>query len=194
MLESLSTLDTELLLFLNQFHSPFFDSVMFRLTNQLTWLPFFLFIIFFIYKNFKKDTLWILLGVAIVITLSDQFVSGFMKPYFGRFRPSNDPSLVGLLHIVNGYKGGLYGFASSHAANSFGIATFLWLTTHKNIKWIWIMFVWALIFSYTRIYLGVHYPGDVIVGAIVGMLLSYLVFWMYKFALSKIRKSKTYTL
>lgn len=189
MLESLSALDTELLLFLNQFHNTFFDSVMFRLTNQLSWIPFFLFIIFYIYKNFKKDTLWILLGIAIVIVISDQIVSGFMKPFFSRFRPSNDPSLVGLLHIVNEYRGGLYGFASSHAANSFGIALFLWLFTHRKIKWIWIMFIWATIFSYTRIYLGVHYPGDIVSGAIVGMLISYLVFWVYKYVRSKIGQS-----
>ncbi len=158
---------------------------MFRMTSQLTWTPLFLFIIYSIYRQYKKNTIWILLGVGVAIALSDQFVSGFMKPYFERLRPSNDPSLEGLVHIVNGYRGGWYGFASSHAANSFGIALFLWFTTHNKIRWIWIMFIWAGLFSYTRIYLGVHYPGDILAGILVGVGISIFVFWMYKLLLKK---------
>ncbi len=174
MIEFLDALDKELFLFLNGFHSPFIDQVMFRLTNQLTWIPLFLFIIYKLIKNFRWETLWILLGVAIVITLSDQLVSGFMKPFFERLRPSHAYDLQALVHTVNGYQGGLYGFASSHAANSFGIAVFLWQVTRDKIHWIWVMFAWAILFSYTRIYLGVHYPGDIITGGLLGAGFGYL--------------------
>ena len=152
---------------------------MFRLTNQITWIPFFLFIIFILIKYYKWETLWILLSVVILITLSDQLVSGFMKPFFERLRPSHSPDLNAIVHTVNGYKGGLYGFASSHAANSFGLAMFLWRVTRDNIKWIWIMFVWALLFSYTRIYLGLHYPGDIISGGLLGAGFGYLTALLY---------------
>lgn len=152
---------------------------MFRLTNQITWIPFFLFVIFILIKYYKWETLWILLSVVILITLSDQLVSGFMKPFFERLRPSHSPDLNAIVHTVNGYKGGLYGFASSHAANSFGLAMFLWRVTRDNIKWIWIMFVWALLFSYTRIYLGVHYPGDIISGGLLGAGFGYLMALLY---------------
>lgn len=152
---------------------------MFRLTNQLTWIPFFLFIIYILSKNYKRQTLWILLGVVIAITLSDQLVSGIMKPLFERLRPSHSPDLEVMVHTVNGYKGGLYGFASSHAANSFGLAMFLWRASRDKIKWIWVMFVWAVLFSYTRIYLGVHYPGDIITGGLLGAGFGYLTALLY---------------
>jgi len=87
---------------------------------------------------------------------------------------------------VNGYKGGIFGFVSSHAANAFGIATFLWLVLRKQIKWIWIMFVWAAIFSYTRIYLGVHYPSDILGGGILGTIIGLLVYKMAGFMPKKI--------
>ncbi|MCH7513935.1 MAG: phosphatase PAP2 family protein [Bacteroidetes bacterium] len=179
MIEFLDALDKELFLFLNGFHSPFMDQVMFRLTNQLTWIPFFLFIIYILSKNYKRQTLWILLGVVIAITLSDQLVSGIMKPLFERLRPSHSPDLEVMVHTVNGYKGGLYGFASSHAANSFGLAMFLWRVSRDKIKWIWVMFAWAVLFSYTRIYLGVHYPGDIITGGLLGAGFGYLTALLY---------------
>jgi len=92
-----------------------------------------------------------------------------MKPFFARLRPSQDPSMAGLLHHVDNYKGGLYGFASGHAANTFGVALFVWLTLKPIYKWMWVIFVWAALMTYTRIYLGVHFPGDIIVGATIGV-------------------------
>lgn len=91
-----------------------------------------------------------------------------MKPFFARPRPSHEPGLAGLLHLVNGYKGGAYGFASSHAANTFGVAMFIYLLFRSRYAWISAIFVWAAVMSYTRIYLGVHYPGDIFAGALVG--------------------------
>jgi undecaprenyl-diphosphatase len=103
-----------------------------------------------------------------------------MKPYFERLRPSRDPEVAALLHLVNGYKGGVYGFASSHAANSFGVSMFLWLLYRNNRKWIWTLFIWAAFFTYTRIYLGVHYPGDILVGGLTGLGCAALSFNLYK--------------
>src|SRR5689334_9149993 len=114
-MQTLIDLDKKLLLFLNGLNNPFLDQVMFYATKTFFWLPLYLFLIFLIFKNYKKETWFILLGVAITVILTDQITSSIMKPFFMRLRPSQEPSLQGLVHLVNGYKGGLYGFASSHA-------------------------------------------------------------------------------
>lgn len=116
------------------------------------------------------ETWMVLIGVALTILLADQITSTIMKPYFARLRPSHEPTLEGLLHIVNGYKGGLYGFASGHAANTFGTATFFYLLFRNKYWWVGLLFLWALLVTYTRLYLGVHYPSDILVGGIVGIL------------------------
>src|SRR5882672_10379022 len=162
-MQTLIELDKKLLLFLNGLHHPFLDPVMFYTTKTFFWLPLYFFLIFLIFRNYKKDAWFILLGAALTIVLADQITTSLMKPFFARFRPSQDPGLLGLVHLVNGYKGGLYGFASSHAANTFGTAIFIWLVLkrfYKSVVWI---FVWAAFMTYTRIYLGVHYPGDILV-------------------------------
>ena len=99
-----------------------------------------------------------------------------MKPYFARLRPSREPTLEGLIHLVEGYKGGQFGFASSHAANTFGLATFFYLAFGKTKRWVVWLFVWAAFMTYTRIYLGVHYPGDILVGSIVGVVSAFVGF------------------
>ncbi len=169
MLEQLIEWDKELLVFLNSFHTPWLDPVMLLITKTAFWIPLYAFLIYLMFRNFKKETWFILIGATVIIILCDQITSTFMKPYFARLRPSQDPTMAGLLHHVNGYKGGLYGFSSGHAANTIGVALFVWLTLRPVYKWIGWIFLWAALMTYTRIYLGVHFPGDIIVGATIGL-------------------------
>lgn len=176
MINFLLEIDRKLLLFINGWHEPWLDSVMVSLTNGLVWSPLFLIVIGVMIYKFRWQSIAMLLFVALVIFLTDRVSSGLIKPWVGRLRPSHEPDLADLLHIVNGYRGGVFSFVSSHAANAFGVATFLWLILRKNVKWIWVMFIWATIFSYTRIYLGVHYPSDILGGGVLGALIGLLVY------------------
>lgn len=189
-MQRLLELDQELLLFFNGFHSEWMDHVMILATKTIFWLPLYLILVYLIIRNKKWDTLFYLIGVGITIALADQITSSLMKPFFARLRPSQEPSLIGILHTVNNYKGGLYGFASSHAANTFGVAMFLWLLFKGRYHWISVIFIWAAFMSYTRIYLGVHYPGDILVGMIIGLICGWIGYLFANWLLSKFRKQK----
>jgi undecaprenyl-diphosphatase len=170
MIEYLLELDKEIFLTLNGLHASWLDPIMYFLSEKLVWLPLYLFLVYLIFREYKKDGWFVLMGIVVTIVLADQITTSFMKPYFERLRPSRDPSLEPFIHLVNGYKGSKFGFASSHAANTFGMATFLFLLFGKRFRWVWILFVWASLVTYSRIYLGVHFPGDILVGALVGAL------------------------
>lgn len=176
MLESLIDIDKKLLLAINSWHTPWLDQLMIALTNGLYWLPFFLLVIGMIIYKYRWHSVAIIGYVILVIILADQISAALLKPLVARLRPSHDPDIKDLVHLVNNYRGGLYSFVSSHAANSFGVATFLFLRIRGQLNWIWVMFLWAVIFSYTRLYLGVHFPLDIICGGILGAILAYLVF------------------
>lgn len=189
-MQRLLELDRELLLYFNGFHTSWLDPVMLLATKTIFWLPLYLFLIYLIIKFKKWNAIYFLLGVALCIALSDQITSGFMKPFFSRLRPSQEPSLEGLVHIVNNYKGGLYGFASGHAANTFGVSMLVFLIFRGHYYWISAIFLWAALMSYTRIYLGVHYPGDIIVGAIIGLLCGWIGFLFANWLVNKFGKPK----
>jgi undecaprenyl-diphosphatase len=172
MIETIKYWDEKVFLWLNSFHVEALDPIALQLTQTITWIPLYVLLLYLIYRIDPKNTLWILGGVMLTILLADQVSSGLMKPYFERLRPCHDPRWEGMLHLY-GRCGGLYGFVSSHAANTFGLATFLTLKLGKKQKRIAWLFLYALVVSYTRIYLGVHYPLDLVFGALVGVLAAY---------------------
>jgi len=171
MIESLSDIDTKLFLFLNGINSPFWDIVMWQISGKLTWIPLYLLIVYFIVKRYGYKSIWILIAVALVVTLADQLSVHLFKNVFLRLRPCHNPEIMELVHNVNRC-GGKYGFVSSHAANTFGVAVFLLYLFRTKWFSIGILF-WATLVSYSRVYLGVHYPGDVAVGGMLGAAVGY---------------------
>ncbi|SHN00735.1 undecaprenyl-diphosphatase [Cyclobacterium lianum] len=177
MIEKLKAWDEALFLFLNQLHLPWLDPVMLALTGRFIWTPLYIFLVYLLVKTYKKDSVWYILGLVLAVVLADQLTSGFMKPFFERLRPCHDARWEAMVRNYAGC-GGRYGFASSHAANTFALAAYLWKTSKAQINGIGWLFLWAAIVSYTRIYLGVHYPLDILVGALVGAVLAWLVAWL----------------
>nr|WP_262921553.1 phosphatase PAP2 family protein [Bacteroides caecicola] len=185
-IQQLIDFDKELLLTLNGSHSLFWDGVMWVVTSTATWIPAILMLLYVIFKNNKPTQALLIVGmIALTVTLADQLSSSICKPFFARFRPTQDPEIMYLVHTVNGYRGGLYGFISGHATNTFAVAMFVSLLI-RNKCFTWMMFVWAAIPSYSRIYLGVHYPGDILCGAICGCCISLLTYWLYSFLQRKL--------
>ena len=172
MIEFLNHIDRTLFLFLNGFHNPFFDQVMFGATKSLIWFPLYLFFLFFVIRKYKWNTLVILVFAALMILASDQ-LSDLVKDTVHRLRPSNQPGLM--VHIVEAYKGGTYGFYSAHATNTCSVVIFIIILLGREYAYVYIpAILWSLFTSYTRIYLGVHYPGDIFAGWIAGSLIGYL--------------------
>ncbi|MBN2237103.1 MAG: phosphatase PAP2 family protein [Bacteroidales bacterium] len=185
MLEFLNELDAQLFLILNSWHCNACDVLMWWASDKLIWLPFYLFLLFLLIRKYKWETIAILFAIAILIALSDQ-VSGLIKDSVMRLRPSHSPDLVALVRTLKGYVGGNYGFVSSHAANSFGMAYFVYSFLKKDFpNYSWLLFVWAFVVSHSRIYLGVHYPGDILGGALLGLVLASLVRVCYNWIIAK---------
>ena len=179
MLDYLINLDKSLLLFLNSLHTPFLDWVMFWISYKFTFIPLYAAAIYFFFKKFGQ-TGWVILVMAVVsVALADQISVHLFKDVFQRLRPTHTPGLEDLIHVVRDQRGGLYGFVSSHAANAFSFAVFSLLVF--KVRWYTIAILcWALLVSYTRIYMGLHFPGDILGGAIVGSLIGLLVFTAMK--------------
>ncbi|MCS6821875.1 MAG: phosphatase PAP2 family protein [Microscillaceae bacterium] len=188
MIEYLLTFDSWLFLWLNAFHSPFWDGVMFALSRSDIWLPLYCVLVILIFLKYRHKTLRTLILICLVIVSADSFTSRVLKPYCKRLRPSHEPSLKGKVHIVYDYKGGLYGMASSHAANTFGLAMAMYLLFPKQRRYRW-LFLWASVVSYSRIYLGVHYPLDILVGAGVGTSFAWLWVKLFQKAGFKVEHS-----
>jgi undecaprenyl-diphosphatase len=174
MIEALNNVDQRWLLWLNGHHSVFFDQFMYFISGKYEWIPLYALILAIIIRKYRWKSLWIILAVVIMITLSDQ-IANLLKNGVKRFRPCKDPEIGHLVHLVNNYCRSSYGFVSGHAANSFALATFVSLLFRKRWVTVGIVF-WAALVSYSRIYLGVHYPGDVIGGALIGVLLAFGVY------------------
>ena len=178
-LDTLLNIDRYMLLSLNGSDSLFWDGCMLVYTSMAVWAPLALMMLYVLMKNNNiKDFLLLLLLIALVATLTDQISSGFCKPFFARWRPTNDPMLMYAVDVVNETRGGKYGFTSSHAANSFGIATFMMLLIRNRALSVSLM-TWAAMNAFTRIYLGVHYPGDILAGTVIGVVVGWAVYRLY---------------
>jgi undecaprenyl-diphosphatase len=175
-LEQLIEWDEQLFLQLNALRADWLDPVMLAMTGTVIWVPLYILIVYFVFKDYKMKAFWILAGFGLAILLADQFTSAFMKPYFERLRPCHDERWIGQLNNYSGC-GGLYGFASSHSSNAFAVASYFTLAfMGRRNAFAW-LFLWAAVHAYTRVYLGVHYPGDIIVGGLVGLIAG-LICWI----------------
>jgi undecaprenyl-diphosphatase len=178
LLQSLIEIDKDLLLTINSNHTPLLDNFYFLVTQITIWIPLYLTMIYIIIKSQKRGSWVTLLFIAILIVLCDQISTNILKDSIQRFRPSNDPALKDIVHIFANNRGGLYGFVSSHAANTFGLAMFTSLL-FKNKFYTAAIFLWATLNSYSRIYLGLHFPGDILGGMLLGISLSLIVYFFY---------------
>lgn len=179
MLEQILVWERDLFLTLNGCHTPYWDEVMWLYSGKAVWLPLAVFIILVLaYKKNWKEVLFILLGIALTITLCDQFASGICKPLFHRFRPTHHPDFMDAVKTVFDYRGGRYGFISSHAANAFAFAMFMTLLLRNKLLGI-TLFIWATINAYTRIYLGVHFISDIVPGMLSGLLFGFVAYHIY---------------
>ena len=169
MVEKILVYERDLFFMLNGSDSPFLDRFMWLYSGKAVWLPLAFFIlVVLLYKKKWRESILILLAIVLVITLCDQFASHVCKPIFTRFRPTHHPDFMDQVKTVFDYRGGRYGFISSHAANAFGFATFMSLLFRYRL-FTWTIFLWAALTAYTRVYLGVHFISDIVPGAIAGV-------------------------
>nr|WP_129733592.1 phosphatase PAP2 family protein [Parabacteroides goldsteinii] len=179
MVEKILVYERDLFFMLNGSDSPFLDRFMWLYSGKAVWLPLAAFIlIVLLYKKKWRESILILLAIVLVITFCDQFASHVCKPIFTRFRPTHHPDFMDQVKTVFDYRGGKYGFISSHAANAFGFATFMSLLFRYRL-FTWTIFLWAALTAYTRVYLGVHFISDIVPGAIAGVFFGWLVYWLY---------------
>lgn len=179
-LQQIVSVDTQLMLGINSLHSAFFDGFMWGYTKVSVWLPLYVALVIFLYRNMsRKQTLCALVCVALTILICDQTVSHLIRPIVQRLRPANLANPINeWVHIVNDYRGGRYSFPSAHASNTFGLTIFL-IYQFRNRLLTTLMLLWAFLNCYSRIYLGVHYPGDILAGILVGFVAASFSYWVY---------------
>lgn len=174
MIEYLNGIDADALLAVNGLHDMFQDAFWWMVTAKWSSLLLVLALAWILLHQNRRHALLVLAMLVLTVLVADQISSGLIKHLVERLRPTHDPSLESMVHVINGYRGGMYGFVSSHAANFFAVATLLSLVMRH--RWVTLsLFTWAVLQCYSRMYLGVHYPGDILGGIIVGMLVGWLV-------------------
>jgi undecaprenyl-diphosphatase len=183
MLEKLLELDHDVFTFLNSLGSEQYDPFWLYITQQIHWIPFFLLLFYLIYKKIGgKQTLYLLFFVALLIAFTDQLTNVF-KNGFERLRPCNNPNLGATIRKV--LIRDSFSFFSGHAANTSAVATLLYLVMKKHYKYFWLIFFWPLVFAYSRIYLGLHFPSDILFGYMMGALTGFGCYKLYRLAQQK---------
>ena len=190
MLEQLLHIDTEILLAINGWHAPWADTLMWIVSAKTTWIPLYLLLIGLLVWRYRQPAptpiKWLqkvpacvvmIVVIALAVGAADFIASGILKDWVARPRPSRVPELEGVLHLVNGYKSGQYGFVSSHAANTMAVALLFSLIWRNKIATVGLM-LWVAANCYSRMYLGVHYPTDILGGLIVGSLVAVGGYWL----------------
>lgn len=183
----LSDIDARLLLIVNGAHSPFFDSVMWCISGRWIWVPFYAVLAYLLFRRMSwKRASICLVTIGLIILAADQTCATLIRPEIGRLRPANlNNPLSSFVHVVNGYRGGRYGFPSCHASNTFALAVFMSLVIRH--KWFTVMmFSWAFVVSYSRMYLGVHYFGDLFCGATIGSLFAVLFYYLQNYLFKRL--------
>lgn len=175
MLQLLIEWDKQITVLLHPIGHPYLDNLMYLLSEPLSWIPLFLLWSYWIIQKFGwKAWLLVLLSTIVFVGISDFISSHIFKPFFKRLRPCKDPTIKDQILLVNHYCASLYGFVSSHASNSATIATSFYRLFPK-VPYLWgSAFLWTVLFSYTRLYLGVHFVGDLLGGILLGLLIGYL--------------------
>ena len=173
--------DSSILLAVNGMHSSYFDTFMWLCSRKFEWIPFYLSILYVLFRNFNwRVVLYSLVAMGVVLLLTDAVSSHFIRPVVARLRPSNlENPISEMIHIVDNHRGGRYGFPSSHASNSWGLVFFVGLLLRRRVLTTFLV-CWALLLCYSRLYLGVHYPGDLLAGMMLGAVVAsavYYVFW-----------------
>ncbi|MCR4916377.1 MAG: phosphatase PAP2 family protein [Prevotella sp.] len=179
-MEEIIQLDKQLLLLVNGSDSVFLDYLVLTLTNAKTWIPLYLGLFFVVCRTNKtlREILLVVVAAGLCVLLAGTVDDEIVKPLVARWRPTHDPQIGSLVDVVNDYRGGNYGFFSAHASNTFSLALFFSLLMRRRL-FIVFMVCWSLTNCWTRLYLGVHYPGDITVGLLWGALVGYSVYRLY---------------